>query len=830
MKAIIMAGGKGTRLRPLTCDIPKPMVPVLNKPVMEYSIELLKQYQITEIAVTMAYLPSVIMDYFGSGEEWGVHLHYYIEEVPLGTGGSVKNAEDFLDNTFIVISGDALTDIDVRKAIDSHQRKKSKATLVLKKESVPLEYGIIITDDDGRIIRFLEKPSWGEVFSDTVNTGIYILEPEVLDLYQKGENFDFSKDLFPKLLERDVPMYGYIAQDYWNDIGDIPSYIQTHFDILDGKARVKIKGKEIEKGVWVEEGVQMEEGVSIAPPVYIGRNCTIKAHADLKPYTFIGDGCTIGERTRLKRSIIGKNSIIGSDTTCTGTVVCSNVQIKNRVNLLEGSAIGTGSILSDGVTVKPNIKIWPDKKIEADVVVHQNLVWGTKASKTIFGHKDVSGDINIDITPEFASRLGSAYASSLEPEKTIVVSSDCSNASHIIKDSLVSGILSTGANVIDIRKAAMPINRFAVRENNAAGGIHVWIDHVEENRIHIEFVNEKGANLDRNTERKIAYLFEREDFERCNAEKVKRAVEIDNFSSFYMQAGAKMIPNISQIRRRSPKLILSSRCRNIIDLAAQFLEYIGCQVQREYEMGREKSAEKYLESMSEQVKLQKADMGILIGENGENLVLIDDRGRIIQKEQYTVFAALILLKIGINKKIVVPYASPKAIEDLAQRHGKEVVRTKTSPAAIMNAILEAGGNEEENFLQYIFHFDGILAAGKIIEFLVQNESKLSALVDEIPVFYYIKEEVSCDWKEKGRVLKEIIGDYQGRDYDIELFEGIKIQNEKGWALILPDSEKPVFNIYAESFSEEYAQELSTSFSKKIEELLKGDEERLLLKE
>ena len=234
--------------------------------------------------------------------------------------------------------------------------------------------------------------------------------------------------------------------------------------------------------------------------------------------------------------------------------------------------------------------------------------------------------------------------------------------------------------------------------------------------------------------------------------------------------------------------------------------------------------------MSEQVKLQKADMGILIGENGENLVLIDDKGRIIEKEQYIVFAALILLKIGVNKKIVVPYTSPKAIEDLAQRHGKEVVRTKTSPAAIMNAILEAGGNEEENFLQYIFHFDGILAAGKIIEFLVQNESKLSALVDEIPVFYYIKEEVSCDWKEKGRVLKEIIGDYQGRDYDIELFEGIKIQNEKGWALILPDSEKPVFNIYAESFSEEYAQELSTSFSKKIEELLKGDEERLLLKE
>ncbi|MBS3994895.1 MAG: nucleotidyltransferase family protein, partial [Alkaliphilus sp.] len=195
MKALIMAGGKGTRLRPLTCGIPKPMVPILNKPVMEYSIKLLKKYGIRDIAVTMAYLPTVITDYFADGEKWGVHLKYFNEEVPLGTGGSVKNAEEFLEDTFIVISGDALTDLDINQALKYHKMKKSRATLVLKKEPVPVEYGVVITDESGRIIRFLEKPSWGEVFSDTINTGIYILEPEVLNYYQKGENFDFSKDL-----------------------------------------------------------------------------------------------------------------------------------------------------------------------------------------------------------------------------------------------------------------------------------------------------------------------------------------------------------------------------------------------------------------------------------------------------------------------------------------------------------------------------------------------------------------------------------------------------------------------------------------------------------
>jgi mannose-1-phosphate guanylyltransferase/phosphomannomutase len=233
-----MAGGEGSRLRPLTCGIPKPMVPILNKPVMEHIIGLLRKYDITDIAATLWYLPSEITDYFEDGRKLGVKLNYYIETSPLGTGGSVLNAEDFLDGTLIVISGDAMTDINLSKAVEFHRSRGSKATLVLKREPIPLEYGIVITDEYGRINKFLEKPSWGEVFSDTINTGIYILEPEVLSYYKKGENFDFSKDLFPKLLKDNIPMFGYITEEYWCDIGDLNSYKQTHFDILSGKVNI----------------------------------------------------------------------------------------------------------------------------------------------------------------------------------------------------------------------------------------------------------------------------------------------------------------------------------------------------------------------------------------------------------------------------------------------------------------------------------------------------------------------------------------------------------------------------------------------------------------
>ncbi|SHK33638.1 sugar phosphate nucleotidyltransferase [Tepidibacter formicigenes] len=814
-----MAGGKGTRLRPLTCDIPKPMVPILNKPVMEYSINLLKKHGIEDIAVTMAYLPSVITDYFGDGKEWGVNLNYFIEDIPLGTGGSVKNAEDFLNDTFIVISGDALTDLNIKKAIDYHNKKKSKTTIVLKKEPVPLEYGVVITNEYGRIIRFLEKPSWGEVFSDTVNTGIYILEPEVLNYYKKGQNFDFSKDLFPKLLRDEVPMYGYITEDYWNDIGDLNSYMTTHFNILDRKVDIPINAREIETGVWIEDGVKVGNNVNFNPPIYIGKNSIIKNFANIHSYSIIGPHCEIGEESTLKKSILWKNSKVGKSTNCRGTVVCNNVQLKDRINTFESSAIGKGSTLSSGVKVKPNIKIWPEKVIEEDMIVNQNLIWGTKASKTIFGYRDISGYLNTDITPEFASRLGAAYGSSLNKNSEVVVSGDCSRASDIIRKSLISGILSTGIGVIDIKDSAIPINRFAVRHYKASGGIHVRINHLENDKVHIEFIDESGANIDRGTERKIENLFNRGDFYRCNADEVKSVVEVDNFYSFYINTGEKLLENISKIKRNNPRLLISSRCKNITHLTSKFLKNIGCDVLCDYSIEKYKSINSYLNSMSKKVIRNKANFGIIFSENGENIILIDEKGRIIEEEKYTALVSLILLKIGSLKKIIMPYTTPKAIENMVREYKVDVVRTKTSPASIMREMLNFDSDKQNMMLQYILSFDGIWASGKIIDFLVNNDINLGDLIDELPNYHYIKKEIPCEWDDKGRVIKNII--IENKDNDIELFEGVKINNDKGWALIVPDSEKALFNIYAEGFSEEYANELSTIFSKKVERLLKN---------
>ena len=230
MKAVVMAGGKGTRLKPLTCDRPKPMVPVVNRPMLEHVIDLLKLHGFREILATLYYMPEVIQDYFGQGDRFGVTINYSIEDSPLGTAGSVKACERYLDSTFIVISGDALTDIHLGAAVEFHKAKGAIATIVLTHVTSPLEYGVVITDSDGRITRFLEKPSWSEVFSDTVNTYL-CAEPEALRLSIRTA-IRLQQNLFSAHSEKWTPSVGYIADGYWMRRREYPAVRRTHYDIL----------------------------------------------------------------------------------------------------------------------------------------------------------------------------------------------------------------------------------------------------------------------------------------------------------------------------------------------------------------------------------------------------------------------------------------------------------------------------------------------------------------------------------------------------------------------------------------------------------------------
>ncbi len=506
MKAVVMAGGEGSRLRPLTIRRPKPMVPVAGKPVMEHILDLLKRHGITEVVVTVQYLASSIEDYFGNGSQFGMRITYSREDVPLGTAGSVKNAEDQLTEPFLVISGDALTDYNLTDLIKFHQEKKSMATLMLAHVHNPLEYGVIITNEEGHITQFLEKPSWGEVFSDTINTGIYVLDPKIFSYFEKNKQFDFSQELFPMMLRNGDPIYGYVAESgYWCDVGNLPEYMRANADILQGKVEAEVTGKNIGNNIWCEEGVEIAEEAQIYGPVYLAHDCKIKAGAIIHGPSVIGHYTIVDERAQVDRSIVWNNSYIGERAELRGALVGSSTGIKSKAVMFEGSVIGDNSIIQEGAIIQPNVKVWPDKEIEAGAVVNTSIIWGSQGRRGLFSRFGVTGLVNVDLTPEFATQLGAAYGAILPKGTTVCINRDSYHRTpRMIKRAIISGLPSAGVNVDDINQVPIPVARYFIRNTNAVGGIHVRLSPHDKRVIDIKFFDQNGLDINKTTERKLA--------------------------------------------------------------------------------------------------------------------------------------------------------------------------------------------------------------------------------------------------------------------------------------------------------------------------------------
>jgi mannose-1-phosphate guanylyltransferase / phosphomannomutase len=299
-----MAGGEGTRLRPLTTNVPKPLLPVVGEPIMGHLLRLLSKHGIEQAVVTVQYLAANIRSYFGDGDEYGVRLSYATESVPLGTAGSVKNAEEGLaGEAFLVVSGDALTDIDLTALVDFHNRTGALVTVALARKPNVIEFGNVITAEDGRIERFIEKPTWGQVFSDTVNTGIYVMAPEILDLVPAETKVDWSADIFPTLMAAGRPIYGYVTDRYWEDVGTIDSYLAVQGDVLRGRVEARVDGFEVAPQVWLGEGAVVDPGARLESPCFLGANARVEDDCVVGPGTVLGSNVVLRRGARVVGSL-----------------------------------------------------------------------------------------------------------------------------------------------------------------------------------------------------------------------------------------------------------------------------------------------------------------------------------------------------------------------------------------------------------------------------------------------------------------------------------------------------------------------------------------------
>lgn len=827
MKAVVMAGGEGSRLRPLTIRRPKPMVPIAGKPVMEHILNLLKRHGITEVVVTVQYLASNIEDYFGNGSQLGMHITYSREDVPLGTAGSVKNAEEQLTEPFLVISGDALTDYNLTEFINYHNEKKSMATLLLAHVYNPLEYGVIITNEDGHITQFLEKPSWGEVFSDTINTGIYMLDPKIFSYFEKNKQFDFSQELFPMMLKKGDPIYGYVAQSgYWCDVGNLSEYMRANADALLGHVEVEIPAKNIGNNIWCEDGVEISGEAQLYGPVYLGHDSKVRSGAIIHGPSVLGRYTVVDERAQVDRSIVWSNSYIGERAELRGALVGSSTSIKSKAVMFEGSVIGDNSTIQEGAIIQPNIKIWPDKEIEAGAVINTSIIWGSQGRRGLFSRFGVTGLVNIDITPEFATKLGAAYGAILPKGSIVSLNRDSYRTSRMVKRGINAGLPSAGINVHDINQVPIPVARYYIRKSESVGGVHVRVSPYDQRVIDIKIFDSQGLDINKTTERKIENLFFREDYRRVYLDDIGaiEVLEDAKVQGRYLEGFSKVV-NYETVKKRKFQIVMDYAHSSAIRLLPDLFTRMGCEVivlNTNSEEPSSRSVDALHRDMQRLATISSAlntDMGIRIDPGAELISVVDDRGRVLDGMKLLAVMTDLFLRQHPGGTVAAPVTAPSALQHIAKRYDGSIQHTKVLPNALMTAASREGvvlaGDGRGGFVFPALQpaFDGMLAIAKLLELLATFQVRLSDVVDDLPAYYISSTRVTCPWEYKGKVMRILSEQY--RERRAKPIDGIKIDLGKEWVLVLPDADSPLFHIVAESVSNEQAQALAEKYARVV---------------
>jgi mannose-1-phosphate guanylyltransferase/phosphomannomutase len=827
MKAVIMAGGEGTRLRPLTSNAPKPMLPIANRPMMEYVIDLLKQHGFDEIVVTVAFLANNVKTYFGDGSELGVTIHYAHEPVPLGTAGSVANARDLLDDRFLVISGDVITDIDLTAILRFHEERGSMATIGLTPVENPLEFGIVITREDGSIERFLEKPTWGQVFSDTINTGIYVLEPEVFRYIPEGRSVDFSSEVFPQLLAEGQPLYGAVAEGYWEDVGTLDAYLRSHKDVLDQRVRLGIPGFQIAPGVWVGEGTEISPDAVIEGPAVIGPGCRIEAGCHLGEYTVLGSNVRLTRNVQIERSVVHDNVYLGDSCRLRGAVIGRGSSIRANARIEEGAVLGDEVFVGADALVAGEVKVYPFKTIEDGAVVNTSIVWESRGARSLFGRDGVTGLANVDVTPELATKVAMAYGTSLGKGTTVVTSRDSSRSARMLKRAVMAGLNGTGIDVLDLEMASTPVTRFLVRSPRAFAGLTIRLHPDDPERVIIRFFDGNGSDISEDAQRKIERLFQREDFRRALPEEIgdinfpARALEEYTYGlentverSAIMDHRFKLVVDYSFGTTSLLMPTLLGKLNADVLAVNPFASTAG-RIQREPEIA--------VERVAGLVRASGAHLGVVLDPDGERLTVVDDLGRVLTHTQALLAFVTMVCDYLLGDSIAVPVNTTMRVSEIAEPRGVTVRQTKLSTPALMAAAMDpavgfaSDGNGGYILPGFLPAFDAAAALLKLLDLLSRSGATLSEVVDGLPKVHQAHETVVTPWEQKGLVMRSLV-EMAGRN--VELVDGVKVPYPDGWVLALPDPEEPITHVWSEAGSDAEARRLGQEYARRIRQLVR----------
>lgn len=850
MKAVVMAGGEGSRLRPLTIGRPKPMVPLVDKPVLGHILELLKYHGITEVVITLQYLPSVIQDFYGDGSALGLDITYVVEEMPLGTAGGVKNAAGHLNDTFLVISGDALTDFNLQAAVQHHITAGVLATLAVYSVPNPLEYGAVVSDESGNITQFLEKPDWSAVRSDRVNTGIYVLEPAVLDYIPDDVAYDFSTELFPDLLQRGERLQAYVAEGYWCDVGTIGEYMRANADLISGKVWLpqplgatapaeavepSNPGEDGEGNASLFEGarqrgdlilgadVEIAADARIVGPVYLGNAVKIKEGVTIQGPCVVRDYTIVDRYSRLEHCVVWRNTYIGETCELLGAIICRQCSLKSGTIAYEDVVIGDNCVLDENCVVHPDVKLWPNKRIEPGAVVRESIIWGSRGRRSLFGRAGVSGVVNVDFTPEFAAKLGSSLGANLPRGSYVVINRDSHRSSRMLIRALMSGLSSAGVDVWDLGEAPVPVVRHFVRTNaSAAAGVHVRLSPLDQRVVDFRFMDSQGLDQSRVAERSVERSFSREDFRRAFLDEVGQIDYPADPTAGYIEsfvAGVDRDRVLATAPHVHPQIVVDtshglggetmSKILNLLEV--DYLPLNGPKLGALRDDSRPSVADQFRHQLQHMAKIMgvlDAGVGVKLDVDGERVFLIDERGVVLDD----LTAALLLLELAMHAnpgaQVALPAVLPRAFETVVDRYDGQIVFTQNDLRDLMRAadgdvLFATDGAGHFIFPDLQPVSDGLLATVRLLEYLGLRQAAVSEIVAGLPHFFMAHHRVDCPWEAKGTVMRLLNQSYQGDG--VVTIDGLKIHfGAEEWVHIGPNPEQPLFEIRAEAADSERA--------------------------
>ncbi|MGH9000616.1 MAG: sugar phosphate nucleotidyltransferase [Acidimicrobiia bacterium] len=830
MKAVVMAGGEGTRLRPLTSNQPKPMLPMANRPLMEHVVRRLADHGFDDIVVTVAYLASQVRTYFGDGSELGVRMRYATDESPLGTAGSVRNAASELTDTFMVISGDVLCDVDLSEVLKAHRSAEALATIALVRVPNPTDFGIVITRPDSTIERFLEKPAWGQVFSDTINTGIYVLEPEIFDLIPSGHPVDFSADVFPGALERGLPLAGVVVEGYWEDVGTLEAYHRAHHDILDRKVAVDVPGFALGGGVWLGEGADVDPDAEVIGPAIIGDNCRVEAGARIGEYTVLGSDVVVGRDAALTRTIVHDHAYIGPGARLRGAVVGRSGDLRRGSRAEEGVVLGEECFVGEHAVVNPHVKVFPFKTVEPGAVVNSSIVWETRGARTLFGRRSVRGLANVDITAEFAVRLAAAYGTTLKKGAVVCASRDTSRVARTLKRALTAGLNLSGVHVDDLELAPVPLTRFQVRSERAQGGMTVRLVPGDAASVEIRFFDAAGLDIDEGTQRKIERLLYREDFRRAFAADIgditypPRAIE-------YYTAALEGSIDAPAVQGAGFKVVLDYSFGSSSVLMSSVLAKMGAEVLAVNPFAATAGAADVADvrarvgRVEDLVRASGSTLGVVIDPDGETLVIVDDEGVALSHDRALLALLTLQGQVHPGCGVALPVSVSAHAERIAGAHRCPVSWTQVSAAHLTEVAgagkdVAFGGSREGGFVwpDFLPAFDAVATLARLLDLLAAVGRPLSSVTSGLPRVHIEHRMVATPWDRKGAVMRTVAE--EAADGEVILVDGVKVVHPYGWALVLPDPEEPLTHVWAEADSDQAARARATEYAGRIREILR----------